>query len=304
MIRKEAERKKIKLVKMKAIGIDLGATKTIIALVNDKAKILKSIKFPTPKNKKELIEFLLLGIKAIKGKEKIKGIGIGVAAFLDEKKNIMKSPNMSFLDGLNLKKIIEKKIKVKCFIENDANAFGFAEAIKGKAKKFNSVLVITIGSGIGSALILNKKIYHGKSFALEAGHMSISLTKEKRKCNCGKINCIEAFASAKAIEKEAKKNFLKFNLKELCNSKNRKAIKIIENAAKYFGLFLANLFYLFDPEIIVLGGGLSNCNVFIRKAVKEMKKEIKIKRKPLIEKAFFNENSAAIGAALLVIKFL
>lgn len=287
---------------MKAIGIDLGATKTIIALVDSKGIIHKSIKFPSPKKRKELIELLLIGIKSIKGKDKIKGISLGIAGFLDEKKKIILSPNMPFLNNFDLRKEIEKRIKVKCLAENDANCFGLSEALFGSARKYDKVFALTIGSGIGSSLVVNKKIYNGKSFAVEAGHLIIG-SKEKRKCNCGRINCIEAFASANAILKQARKQNIKVkNAKELCESKNKKAKKIIEDAAKHFGVFLSNIVYLFDPEIIVLGGGLSNCKLYLRKALKELKKNLKIKRHPLIKKPFYREEAVAVGSAMLLLK--
>lgn len=279
-----------------AIGIDIGATKISFVLLKNQ-KIIKKRKIATPKNRIGLIK----GIKDnLKDFPKINKIGLAVAGALDIKKGIvLKSPNLKYLNKFPLVKFLEKELKTKIIIENDANCFALAETVLGAGKNKNIVLGITLGSGLGGGLVINKKIYHGAfNTAIEPGHQTINFNGPK--CKCGNIGCWEEYCSAKFFKR---KGYSASELAEKAKQKDKKALAIFREYGKYLGIGLINIIDLIEPEIIVIGGGISQAGSYF---LKEAKKEIKerafsplAKKYTKIEISKLGEFSSAIGAGLL-----
>jgi len=211
------------------IGIDIGASKIIFVLLKDK-KLIKDIRIKTPKTKALLVKALKDNLKKF---PKAK-IGIGIPGRV-KGKTIKYCPNLKYLNN--------EKLGIKATLENDANCFTLAEAIMNNYK--GTVLGITIGSGLGSGLVKNKKIKGN----LELGHITIK--PKGRRCTCGKKGCLEEYASAK---------FLKRNktYKELGKNLN-------------IGLNKAKI----KADIIVLGGGIAKSHKYF---LKEIKRDVKISK--------------------------
>ncbi|MFH1838031.1 MAG: ROK family protein [Candidatus Kuenenbacteria bacterium] len=292
------------------ISLDVGATKIICCLINDNFKIIKKIKVATQieKNKKIVLQNICNIIKKIWNKnKKIKKICIGFAGQIDYKKDIVINATNFSKDFKNipLKKILEKKFKIPVFLNNDAQCFVFGESIFGAGKKFNTILGFTLGTGIGTGITINKKVYFGAHYLISELQHNIIIEQNGLKCNCGKQGCFEATASGTALEKyyeiltKEKKTSVEINKEALKNKKLAK--KAILKIAKNLGIGLAHFINIFDPDIVVLGGGLSEIKMLYKPAIFEMKKHLANKSlfKIPVVKSKLGENAIILGAAIL-----
>lgn len=276
------------MLKESVIGVDLGGTSVRAALVR-KGKIIQYVKRPTEvkKGRKQIIKNIIESIEQVKTR-KIKGIGIGCPGPADyEKGKILNTPNLKPLNGVNLKNIIQKKFKVKVKMENDANCATLAEKQFRKNKNF---VVLTLGTGIGSGVIIDGKLYRGKGKATELGHIIIDNGKD-----------LEDLASGGAIIRRAKKEFRKKllarDLVALSKKKNKKATKIINESAGYLGIGLASISNIFDPEVIVLTGGVKDAgSYYLNIAKKKMNQVAMLKCNVVWSKI---KHPGVIGAASL-----
>ena len=150
------------------IGVDLGGTNIKTGLVSSYGKIIKKYEAKTQANKgtKKVISNIIKTIDEVKS-EKVFGIGIGSPGPFDYKNGIITKPGNLPFRNVPLKKIIQTKFKIKTFLDNDANCFALAEAIFGQGKKYENVVGITLGTGIGGGIVINKKIFHGRNNAAD-----------------------------------------------------------------------------------------------------------------------------------------
>lgn len=274
------------------VGIDLGGTNIKFGLV-DNGKIIKKIKMKTEADKgsSHIIKRIITGISLIKEGYKIEGIGIGSPGPLDYKQGIIiNPPNLPFRN-FNLKKAIQERFKTKVEIENDAKCAALAEKKYGKGKHLKNFIVLTIGTGVGSGAILDGKLYHGNMFATEMGHMIIRDYKD-----------VEDLVSGTAIEQRAKKSLGKrIEAKDLVISAklgNKGAQKLINEVAKDLAIAFTNLTHIFDPELIIINGGVKEAgNYLFDKAKKEMDKLTMFEGKIALSDL---ENAGILGAASLI----
>jgi len=273
---------------MKAIGVDVGGTKIEAVLINSKLKVVRSAKVKTPKTKKELIEAITIAIREAKGTDKINSIGLGIAGFVDGDK-VISSPNIPCIKNFKPVEKIKKKFRCRVVLENDANMFAFGEWLV--RKKPSSLAAVTVGTGIGCGVIDSGKIVKGNGIASELGHIIIS-------CGTGKPGSFEELAAGKALVKRAKRKGLSVrNAEEVVESKTKAAREAITETGKYLGIGLANCANSFDPETIVLGGGLSKIPLIVATAKKEMKKHLVVKNRCKLVLPKLKHNSASFGAA-------
>jgi len=238
------------------IGIDVGGTKIHAATVSSSGKIIRQMLVPTPKNKTEAIEKIAEMANALSDKNTT-AIGIGVPGPVDfEKGVVFELPNLKGWNNVPLGRIASKATGLACTVENDAKCFLLAEMAFGAAKGKRNVVGIIMGTGFGSAVAIGGKIYRGAhGSAGEAGHTIIS----GRSGALGFRNAgeLESYASGKAVAvmaggKDARIVF------EAAAKGDKKAKDIVKKAAHYFGVGLANIINILDPEMIVVGGSLSN----------------------------------------------
>jgi glucokinase len=178
-----------------------------------------------------------------------------------------------------LAKLVEQEFGLPAKVENDANAAGLAEVLFGAAVGYKDVFYVTVSTGIGTGIIINRKIYHGKNgIAGEGGHVSIDYRSPYR-CGCGTYGCIEALAAGPAMARRARvmleqEHNLPSVLRELTHGRaeqisplmiqqaarqgDRVAKTVLEETGFYLGVWLAGMITLFDPEAIVIGGGVSH----------------------------------------------
>jgi glucokinase len=257
------------------IGIDLGGTKIAAALATPSGRILTDVNIPTEahKGKKQVIENIKKSVYAlIRGQRtQISCIGIGVPGpILYDKGIVIEPPNLPGWKRVNLKKILEKEFKVPVHVDNDANCAALAEAYFGAGKRARHFIYITISTGIGGGIIINRKIYRGATgSAGEFGHMVID--SRGFTCGCGNVGCFEALASGTAIKKRAGMDAISVEL--AARQGDKKALRVIEETAHYLAIGIANLVNIFNPELVILGGGVSQMRELLLNPIrKEFKK--------------------------------
>ena len=293
------------------IGLDVGGTNIKGVLMNG-GKTIAKIKVATKSrtDKKVLINQIFDCISNLKGKGlKIEKIGIGIAGPVDfEKQAVLNPPNLIALKGLKLGKMVQDKFRIKTIIEHDVNCFVLAEAIQGAGENYKSIFGITLGTGVGGGMVIDKKIYrgaHGSSG--EIGHMTIE--KNGRKCKCGNKGCLEPYICDAGIKQTAQQIFKKqidslrvFD--DLAKKGDKRAIKLYAIIGKYLGIGLANVVDMINPEVIVVGGGIMRAGKFILEpAKKEMRKNIlsQSAKKTKVFKSKLGKFAGAIGATLLTL---
>jgi glucokinase len=259
------------------IGIDIGGTKTSVSLGNAQGKVFIRTVFPTGKAQatfaetKRLIRTYLA--KYDQGLNKTKGIGISCPGPLDLKKGVLlRAPNMPTWHNVAIKRIFSKAFALPVAVDNDANCAALAEKTFGAGSKVKNLFYYTVSTGIGGGLIINGRIHHGASSdAGEIGHSVI--LPNGPKCNCGKRGCLEALASGTAIARIArekvtngslilklagrKKDINAIVVAQAARRQDRLALTIYRQAAFYLGLSIANVIQIVNPEMIVIGGGVS-----------------------------------------------
>ena len=281
------------------IGVDLGGTNIKTALVSSNGKILKKYEIPTgtEKGTKAVISNIITTIKKVRS-GKIIGIGIGSPGPMDYKKGTITNPvNLPFRN-VQLRNIIQNKFKIKTFLDNDANCFTLAEAVFGSGKKYNNVVGITLGTGLGGGIVINKKIYHGRNNAAELGHMTIKFDGLKAKS--GNDGGIEEYAAARGI-KRIFGGSNPYLIYKLALQGNKKAIRTFEEMGHYLGINLTNIIYALDPDIIVIGGKISNSWKFFFKSMnKTIKKRYFSKPCPIVKSKL--KDAGILGAGGLVLE--
>lgn len=288
---------------MEFLGLDIGATK-IRYLMLDKQRnnffLDKELKYSGHRQQDFFRVLKTISADKELKKFKFKKIGAGIAGIIQDGR-LVYSPNFPELLGLNLNKIIKEIFQKPAIVENDANCFAYAEALIGAAKNFRYVVGLTLGSGLGGGIVLDKKIYRGRGAAGEVGHTIIKLTTDNLKL---KTLEVEDLCSEKFFRKLSISNPLVLEIK--ARKGNIRAKRIYERFGNNLGLAIANIVNVLDPEVIVLGGGLANAYVlFIVPARQTAEKFIvsPVSKKIPILKSRFGKSAGALGAALMATKY-
>ena len=306
------------------LGVDMGGTLIKIAIVDDKANVIEEAVVNTDINAspKSVIENIVEVFKKFKNYNKVKTIGIGIAGDIDFKQGIVRlSPNLPKWNKVQLKKDIEKLTGKKVFVDNDANTAAIGAYWLDIKAKADNMVCVTLGTGVGGGIIINKKLFRGNSgTAGEIGHITVE--PEGRKCNCGNYGCAETYIGVRHIVKETidllKTKKSKYIVKlanndieqitpKLLSQAAEKgdvvAKKVWNNAGEKLGILLSDIIDFFNPDCIVLCGGISNAGDLIIKPAKEQIKKRAFKTaakacKIVVSK--YTSKLGVVGAAMLV----
>lgn len=308
-----------------AISVDLGGTKILIGAVDTKGKIITHLKLPTnqEKGKEFVIQQIIKGIKKIirtvKSQRKGEGIdflgvGVGSPGPLNQEKGIIYfAPNLKGWRNVRIRDIIQNEIKMPVYLDNDANMAALGEFWLGAGKSKKNIICVTLGTGVGSGIIINGQLVFGAhGSAGEFGHMVVELNG--RECGCGKRGCVETYSSAKGIVasfKEALKSGKKTILSSEITSENiyKNACKgdklskeVLASAGRYLGIALSNVANLLDLELAVIGGNVAEAGDFILKPARQafLKHALYPAKKMKIIKAKLGTYAGLIGAAKTV----
>jgi len=255
---------------MHKIAVDIGGTFMRAALFSND-EMLKMVKEHTPNTKNKFINELVRIIHEVKDNKKIKGIGIGIPGPADYEKGIIINPPNIPLRNVNLRKILQKKFNTKIVFENDARCVALAEKNFGVKRK--NFIVITLGTGIGGGIIINNSLYTGSGNGGEIGHMIIQYASHKRKnSEINNPGSFEVLASGEAMRRKSNALFGKKltakQLKDLARKGDKRAQNILEEITLYIAIGISNLIYIFNPEIIVLSGGVKEAGDYFLDKVK------------------------------------
>ncbi len=295
-------------------GIDLGGTKIECVVIEnaESMNVLKRMRLPTEQDKGythilkqlyKLVETMIaeVGMKPAK-------IGIGTPGTLDPLLQTLKNSNTVCLNGMPLKKDLEKLLHIPLVMANDANCFALAEAKFGAAhEKFPNAEVvwgIIMGTGVGSGIVVNGRVLNGKhGIGGEWGH--IFLDESGGQCYCGKVGCVEKILSGTGLANfynslTGKKLKLPQILEHFEEGNDDAAAATVERLIHFFGKAVGNVINIIDPEAVVLGGGLGNIDLLYSRGVEEVKKHLFNNRlETVFLKPKLGDSAGVFGAALL-----
>lgn len=304
------------------IGVDLGGTKIYTAISNQLGEIIAEEVVPTEASKgaEQVIAKIINSIKKVSKNieaDHIKAIGIGSPGPIDAKKGLIVSPPNLPIRNFNVVEAIKNEFGLPTFLDNDANAATLGEYIFGGGKGCENMVYITASTGVGGGAILNGKIYRGStSNALEVGHTTVN--PSGRACGCGNIGCVESMSSGIYIEKMAKdylssgvttslNNYESVTAKEVfkeAENGDEIANQILSETLSYLGIAVANCANIFDPDKIIIGGGVSNGGDIVFEKINEQMQARclgPIREHCKVEKAQLGGKAGVIGAVALAL---
>ena len=277
-------------MKKYVIGVVLGGTKISTAISTIEGNILANVVLPTKAEEGEAavlgrivqsIDEVIVGSST--SIDEIEAIGIGSPGPLDAKKGIIiTTPNLPF-KNYNLVQPLKEKYNIPVYLDNDANAAAIGEYMFGAGKGKNSIVYFTVSTGVGGGAVLDGKVYRGHtSNALEIGHTTVDPNGPR--CNCGNLGCLEAMSSGTAIAKKGKEavstnvetslkkhdTVTSYEVFKEAEAGDEVAKDIIDNALTYLGIGVANAIATFDPEMIIIGGGVSKAGDIVFDTVKKV----------------------------------
>ena len=294
------------------LGIDLGGTKIEGIVLESKEKPIEVIRHRVETEEKKGYLQVVDNIKSLveyienKINHKFDKLGIGTPGTLDPATGLLKNSNSQCLNGMPLKKDLSKTLDKTILIQNDANCFALAETLLGSVNDqyphAKNVFGIIIGTGVGGGVIINgKTVYGSQGIGGEWGHTIV--TDNGNECYCGKRGCVETVISGRALQtyyKNISGRKLKFEEIYATKDNDKYAKETFERLITYFGKGLSNVVNIIDPEVIVLGGGLSNINELYTEGYNELKKYVfnPTFSTPIL-KPKLGDSAGVYGAALL-----
>jgi glucokinase len=322
-----------------SIGVDLGGTNLRIAAVDERGTLLQKITLGTEVAKGrdfvvgEMTQAIRQMLDTLKAPGKLTGIGIGVPGIIDMATGFLhESPNLPGWDNYPVHSDIEQRLGAPVVLENDANAAGMGEKWLGAGRDVDTMIMLTLGTGVGGGLVVDGKIWHGMNgMAGELGH--ITVYPDGVLCNCGNHGCLEQYASATAIVRmanEAIESGSSPRLKEMKSSHPEEftaravyqaavmgdsgAQEIFGKVGRALGMAIGGLINSLNPHMIVIGGGASNSwDLFAPSVFSEVHKRSFVyratapkaggtsvtERRTIITRALLGSDAGLFGAARL-----
>ena len=305
------------------VGVDIGGTKVAAGLIAPGGKVLRRAEVPmfVSGSPEEAMACVHEAIRNARGDHEVAAIGVASPGPLQIPEGIvLRTPNLPCWHNFALGDAIRQTYGMPTFVDNDANAAGLAEALWGAGAEFSNVFYATVGTGIGTAFVQNRRLYYGRTaIAPEGGHMTIDM-HAPRLCECGKRGCFEGLASGPSIARRARER-----LKEVENydqdlwgsdlaqvtarmvaaawkAGDRVAIEVLRNTADLFSIWFGNIIDLLEPNVVVVGGGVgqlvSEWFPYIREQLPQCSIVPRAECTPL-RSAHFARDSGIVGAAAL-----
>ncbi len=290
---------------MRILAFDIGGTEIKYAFCDENFNLTEKKSIPTNAHEggKRIIERV---VEIIKNCDGVDRIGISTAGQVDSKRGeiIFATDSIPGYTGTKIKEIIEAETGIPTAVENDVNSAAIGEAIFGAAKGVDSFVCLTYGTGIGGAVYLDNKLFTGASFSAgEFGH--IVTHAGGRSCTCGGKGCYEAYASAKALVGDVKeKTGRSMNGREIFAEFDNPEIRnVIDNWIDEIVIGLKSLIYIFNPTLIVAGGGIMNEEYITEEINKRLQDELMASFGNVkVVKAIMGNDANKLGAAYLASK--
>ncbi len=301
------------------IGIDLGGTKTEAILMDRDHRVLQRSRVDTPKEDYQRVLAticeLVLKVEKTAGISDILPIGMGTPGAVSHKTGLMKNCNSTCLIGMPLKEDLEALLQRDVRIANDADCLALSESSDGAAAEADNVFGVILGTGAGGGICINQQLVRGiNNIAGEWGHnplpianlnaIDTDLVKSNRRCYCGLSNCVESWVSGPAFETSycllTGTTKTAVEIVNLFEQHDPDAIRVMDAYYNLLALALSTVINILDPEIIVLGGGMSNINSLYTAVPKYLERYVFSDRVDTkIVKAMHGDSSGVRGAAWL-----
>ncbi len=312
---------------MYRIGVDLGGTNIAVGVVDENLKIIGrgKVKTRAPRPAAEIFDDIALAVDmAVKdagiSMDEVSVVGVGTPGSVNKSNGHIEFSNNLEFDNVPAKEMLEERIGKTVFLDNDANCAALGEAVAGVGNGVENFVAITLGTGVGSGIIVNGKIVVGVNYcAGEMGHMVISV--DGKPCNCGRKGCWESYSSATALiaqTKEAMKNdpdSLMWKLAggidsvsgrtafDAMRQGDKTAAAVVDRYVYYLSVGICNVINALQPEIICIGGGISHEGDYLlkplQKYVDEQRYSMYAAKQTKIVAAQLGNDAGIFGAALL-----
>ncbi|MFC7326499.1 ROK family glucokinase [Marinactinospora rubrisoli] len=262
------------------IGIDIGGTKVAAGVVTPAGRVLSRLRTETPdrsKSPKVVEDTIAWVVERLRGDHVVNAVGVGAAGFVDEQRaNVLFAPHLAWRNE-PLRDALKERLGLPVVVENDANASAWAEVCVGAGRHSDNVVVVNLGTGIGGAVVIDGRLHRGRyGLVGEFGHMTV--VPNGHRCECGNRGCWEQYASGNAVTRDARELVAADSpvarglvhevgadpsritgplVSELARAGDRACVELLEDAGTWLGIGLANLAAAFDPELFIIGGGVS-----------------------------------------------
>lgn len=298
------------------VGLDIGGTKIHGILMDiESNEVIKELKVDTQANKgiDEVIKQICFVVNELK-EETTVTVGLGIAGPLDHIEGIIyQSPNLPGCKNVPIKDMLQAEFDLPVLVDNDAKCFALAECLEGAGKGVENAVAITLGTGIGGGIVLGGTLLRGRNnTAGEFGHMTIVASGYQ--CNCGNHGCWERYASGTAILERTRKSLGEGGLQTGLTAESLSienilsayhdddllAKDIVFSTARYLGVGIANIVNMLNPDVVVLGGSVTNSLDLLEARMRETIKERSISPSneiPVLKATL--ENPGTLGAALV-----
>ncbi|GBE23189.1 MAG TPA: ROK family protein [Actinobacteria bacterium] len=304
---------------MAAIGIDLGGTKMSGGVVSVEGKVTHRVELPRPRDSAGMVEDPKALVRQLITRE-IRGIGLGVAGLVTADGTMEWGPNVAG-EHIAFRRILYEEFSLPVIVDNDANLAALAEATLGAGVGHRSVLMATLGTGMGGGLVIDGEVYRGRGFAGEIGHIIVDVGGPL--CTCGRQGCWETFASGRRLDQMARDAVAADprgrigvlatgaipdgrHLTQAAIDGDAEACRLVAEVGGWLGVGLANLIVVLDPEVVVVGGGVSRLGeILLRPAQRAIAATLEgydVRTPTPIVAAAFGEDAALVGAGLAAAK--
>jgi glucokinase len=279
-------------------GIDLGGTQVRVALARSDGRLVASVKTKTPllKTPQAMVEWAAAEIERHRGREKVSTIAIWAPGPIDVARGILVNPPNLPWRNVPLAALLKKATGAKVLVANDADMAGLGEFHRGAGRGTRNMVYITWSTGVGGGLIIDGKLHRGgHGTAGEVGHMIIDPNGPLD--NCGQHGCLEVFCGGANLARET--GHPAAELFAAAARGDRHARMVVERAARYMGLALISLTNVIDPEIFVMGGGVTHSWALVQPMMLETLRSspfIKPARRPRLRRARLGDRAGQVGA--------
>lgn len=290
------------------IGVDIGGTKVAAGVVDEDGRIIARAMRQTPDRSTapSVVEAVIVeAVEELRREHNVSAVGIGAAGFVDANGELVRfAPHLSWREEPLRAKLMDR-LNVPVFVDNDANTALWAEHRFGAAQGEENVVLVTLGTGIGGALLINGRLFRGANgMAGEFGHMQ--LVPEGRPCECGRRGCWEQYSSGKALARYARSAGLHLtgpSLTEAAYEGHPVACGAYVDVGKWLGIGLAGVVAAFDPAVVVVGGGVGAVGDLLLEPARRVLGEYVVgaghRRLPDVLPAQMGADAGLVGAAEL-----
>jgi glucokinase len=279
-------------------GIDLGGTQVRVALARSDGRLVASVKTKTPllRTPQALVDWAAAEIDRQRGREKVRSITIAAPGPIDLKRGVLVNPPNLPWHNVPLVAMMSRATGARVHLANDADMAGLGEFHHGAGRGTKNMVYITWSTGVGGGLIIDGKLHRGAhGTAGEVGHMIIDPNGPLD--NCGQRGCLEAFVSGRALAQET--GHPASDLFAAARRGDREARMVVERSARYMGIALISLTNALDPEMFVIGGGISRSWALVQPTMLETLRSspfIKPARRPRLRRARLGDRAGQVGA--------